>query len=128
MKPRFLSMDEVLQIHAHQLEVYGGSPGIRDLGSLESALAMPGAGFGEEYLHKDLFEMAAAYLFHLCQNHALVDGNKRVALASCRYFLHLNNLELRVDTDEWLTLTMSVARGAQEKSAVADFLRSRVAR
>jgi len=65
LNPIFLSLGEVLEIHRDQIERYGGSPGIRDLGLLQSALAMPAAGFGGRYLHTDLFEMAAAYLFHI---------------------------------------------------------------
>ena len=69
MTPEFLSLAEALEIHRDQIERYGGNTGIRDLGLLQSALAMPAAGFGERYLHTDLFEMAAAYLFHIVQNH-----------------------------------------------------------
>ena len=77
MNPIFLSLAEVLEIHRDQIERYGGDPGIRDLDLLQSALAIPAAGFGGQYLHNDLYEMAAAYLFHITQNHPFVDGNKR---------------------------------------------------
>ena len=63
MAPDFLSFAEVLEIHRDQIERYGGKTGNRDLGLLQSALATPAAGFGGRYLHGDLFEMAAAYLF-----------------------------------------------------------------
>ncbi|MDX1962302.1 MAG: hypothetical protein SFX18_04070 [Pirellulales bacterium] len=62
---QFLSLDEVLESHAAQLAAYGGGEGIRDFGLLESALAQPAAMFGGQFLHADIFEMAAAYLFHL---------------------------------------------------------------
>ncbi len=62
MKINFLSASEGLELHSEQVELYGGSHGIRDLGLLESAVAMPQAGFGGSYLHADLFEMASAYL------------------------------------------------------------------
>ncbi|HYQ81440.1 MAG TPA: Fic family protein, partial [Anaeromyxobacteraceae bacterium] len=75
-KPAFLTLDEVLALHADQIGRYGGSPGLRDLGLLESALAAPRATFGGEHLHGSLPEMAAAYLFHLVRNHPFVDGNK----------------------------------------------------
>lgn len=71
-----------------------GSQGLRDLGLLQSALAQPEAGFGGELFHKDLFEMAAAYLFHISRNHAFVDGNKRMALAGCLLFLSINDVEI----------------------------------
>jgi death-on-curing protein len=61
----FLNVEEVLEIHTDLIERYGGTNGVRDIGLLQSAVAMPQAGFGDRYLHSDLFEMAAAYLFHL---------------------------------------------------------------
>jgi hypothetical protein len=56
---------------------YGGLPGLRDLDLLKSAVAMPQATFDREFLHADIFEMAAAYLFHIVGNHPFLDGNKR---------------------------------------------------
>src|SRR5262245_50033502 len=90
--PRFLSRDEVLEIHRQQIERFGGRPGVRDVGLLDSALAMPAAGIGGERLHGDAYEMAAAYLFHLAKNHPFFDGNKRVAAHSAYVFLSLNGL------------------------------------
>ncbi|TMA39575.1 MAG: type II toxin-antitoxin system death-on-curing family toxin, partial [Deltaproteobacteria bacterium] len=72
--PRFLTLDEVLAIHSDQVRQYGGSGGIRDVGLLSSALAMPRASFGGQYLHPSLHEMAAACLLHLVQNHPFIDG------------------------------------------------------
>jgi len=97
MTLRFLELIEVLEIHQSRIDLYGGAHGLRDVGLLQSALAQPQAGFGGEPFHKDLYEMAAAYLFHLSQNHPFVDGNKRTALASCLVFLAFNRLELDVD-------------------------------
>jgi hypothetical protein len=68
MEPVFLSLDEVLEIHEQQIERYGGSSGLRDSAGLESAVATPQATFGGEFLHPSIPAMAAAYLFHLCQN------------------------------------------------------------
>src|SRR5262245_9565340 len=73
MEPLFLSLDEVLEIHQQQIEKYGGSTGLRDSAGLESAVATPQATFSGEFLHRSILAMAAAYLFHLCQNHAFVD-------------------------------------------------------
>ena len=126
MNARFLELDEVLHLHQRQLERYGGSSGVRDLGALQSALAMPASGMGDEYFHKDFSEMTAAYLFHLCQNHPFVDGNKRVALAASRYFLHLNKQGFVGDSEELLTLTLGTAAGKKSKAAVAEFFRKRV--
>jgi death-on-curing protein len=123
MAPRFLSLDEVAEIHADQLERYGGSPGIRDVGLLQSAIAMPESGFGDEYLHADLFEMAAAYLFHIVQNHPFIDANKRVGAMSAYAFLKLNGLTLTAQDREFESIVLSVAQGKMGKAAVAEFLR-----
>jgi len=75
MEPVFLTLEDILQIHAEQIDIYGGTHGIRDLNGLESAVATPQASFGGEYLHSTIPAMAAAYLFHICQNHPFLDGN-----------------------------------------------------
>jgi death-on-curing protein len=93
MEPEFLTLDEVLEIHAQQIERYGGSPGLRDPAGLESAVAQPQVSFGGEYLHTSIPAMAAAYLFHLCQNHAFIDGNKRVGANAAIAFLLINDWE-----------------------------------
>ncbi len=61
----FLTVDDVLELHADQIALYGGDPGLRDRGLIESAVATPTATFGGEFLHKDVFVMAAAYAFHI---------------------------------------------------------------
>ena len=78
--PRFLTMSEILLILEDQIRRYGGELGVRDYSLLSSALTMPESSYGGSLLHRDLFEQAAAYAFHLCQNHPFVDGNKRVGL------------------------------------------------
>jgi death-on-curing protein len=80
-EPDFLSVEDVIFLHDEQLVRFGGAAGIRDQGLLESAVGMPQASFGGEFLHADLFAMAAAYAFHIAQNQAFVDGNKRALLA-----------------------------------------------
>ena len=80
IEPEFLTLEDVLQIHKDQIEAYGGIRGIRDQGLLESAVMMPQATFGGEYLHQNLFEMASAYAFHIAENQPFLDGNKRTAL------------------------------------------------
>jgi death-on-curing protein len=82
--PRLLTLAEVLTILQDQITRYGGDYGLRDLGLLSAAVAVPQASFGGHWAHEDLYEMAAAYAFHISQNHPFVDGNKRVALASAR--------------------------------------------
>jgi death-on-curing protein len=94
LAPDFLAVEDVLDLHAQQLERYGGSQGVRDLGLLESAVMTPQASFGGEYVHADLFQMAAAYAFHIAENQPLVDGNKRTGLASALVFLAINGYEI----------------------------------
>ena len=124
----FLTFDEALAIHAHQIARYGGALGLRDRALLESALAMPQATFAGEHLHPSLPEQAAAYLFHLVKNHPFVDGNKRVGLACSLAFLHLNGIRVRASDDELVDLVMGVAEGRRSKADVAVFLSDRSTR
>ena len=126
-EPTFLRLTEVLAIHRDQIDRYGGSPGVRDWRLLISALAMPAAAFGSQFLHTDLVEMAAAYLFHLTQNHPFIDGNKRVAAVAADVFLQMNGMKLTATEDEYAALVLAVASGDREKSAVAEFLRHNIA-
>ena len=119
-------LDEIIDIHRDQIVHYGGSEGIRDFGMLQSAIAMPAAGFGGQFFHADLCEMAAAYLFHIVRNHPFIDGNKRVGAVAAYVFLALNNLRLTADPTAYADLVFSVARGETPKSAVAEFLRQNV--
>ena len=93
MEPIFLTLDEVLEIHEQQIELYGGSHGVRDMNLLESALGVPQATFGGEHLHPTIAAMAAAYLFHIAQNHPFLDGNKRAGANAAITFLVLNDIE-----------------------------------
>ena len=124
MSPNFLSIEHALAIHAAMIERYGGSSGVRDLGGLESALAQAQVSFGGEFLLRDVFEMAAAYLFHVTQNHPFIDGNKRVGASSAVVFLGMNGYDLAPSAnDELEAITMLVAQGKADKPAIADFLR-----
>ena len=123
MDPAFLNLEEVLQIHIDQIERYGGRAGIRDLTLLESAVAAPQAGFSNQYLHSDLFEMAGAYLFHIVQNHPFVDGNKRTGAAAALVFLKLNCIDFSISNPALVRLVLDLARGKTGKAAVAEFFR-----
>jgi len=124
VKPAFPSLDEVLALHADQISRYGGETGIRDLALLQSALAMPQATFGGQWLHPSLPEMAAAYLFHLIRNHPFVDGNKRAGLMCAIAFLGLNDLELAAEPHDLVELVLGVAEGRTDKAQVAVFLKA----
>jgi len=125
-EPAFLTLDEVLALHADVVERYGGTLGLRDAGLLESAVAAPRATFDGAYLHETVEEMAAAYLLHLVKNHPFVDGNKRVGLAACIGFLGLNGLWLEAGEEELGDLVVAVAEGRAGKPEVAVFLKAHV--
>jgi death-on-curing protein len=125
MEILFLTVDEVLEIHGQQIERYGGSTGIRDTAGLESAVATPQATFGGEFLHPSIPAMAAGYLFHLCQNHAFIDGNKRVGANAAITSLLMNGWDLTFDEEELVELVMSVASGRMGKPQLVETFESR---
>ena len=123
MRVAFLTLDDVLSLHADQIARYGGSPLVRDVGLLESAVATPTATFGGELLHASREEQAAAYLFHLVKNHPFVDGNKRTGLVAMLAFLGLNGRRLEAPDDDLTDLVLGVAEGRVTKAEVAVFVR-----
>jgi len=108
---QFLSLDEARAIHERLIEKFGGTPGLRDLGLLESALFRPQTGY-----YADLAQMSAALFESLISNHAFVDGNKRAAYFICDVFLRLNGWKLSVDSDDGYAFIV----GSLEKG-VCDF-------
>ena len=123
MDPAFLELGEILLIHRDQLERYGGSAGVRDVAILQSATAMPRAGIADRYLHENIFEMAAAYLYYIVRDHSFVDGNKRTGAVAALVFLVMNDIDILVDEDGLETMVRSVAEGTTTKADVATFLR-----
>ena len=121
MDIHFLTLDEILQIHSDQISRYGGTPGVRDFGLLQSAAAMPMAQFDGEYLHTDLNAMAAAYLFHITQNHPFLDGNKRVGVASAVVFLRINDIEVTADETSLEEMVSAVVRAEIDKEGISRF-------
>ena len=119
MEPTFLTLEEVLEINLDQVRRYGRTPGVRDEELLLSALAMPQAGFGDEYAHADLFEMAAAYLFHIVKNHPFIDGNKRSGAVAARVFLLLNGVDVTLPEHAAYDLVIAVAEGRASKAEIA---------
>jgi len=120
----FLGIEDVLSLHAAQVEMYGGHQGVRDVGLLESAVAQPQAAFGGAYAHEFPFEMAAAYMFHIVRNHPFLDGNKRTGLIAALTFLDLNGIEIDAPAGSLCELTIAVATGQADKAYIAEFLRS----
>lgn len=119
----FLTLAEIIEIHGNQIGLYGGNPGIRDIALLSSAIALPKSTLDGDFLHGGLFEMAAAYVYHICQNHPFVDGNKRVALVAGLVFLELNGISIEDPRGELYSLMMRVAAGKTGKDAIAATLK-----
>ena len=99
MEIRFLTLDEVFEIHRNEIEAAGGAKEIRDPDRLKSALGAAQASFGGKLL-MDVFEIAATYVNSIASNHPFLDGNKRAAAASGLTFLYLNGYTLKEDYDE----------------------------
>lgn len=123
---RFIPEAMAIALHRDQISRYGGDAGIRDRGLLESALAMPQAMFGGEYVHEDLIAMAGAYLFHLAKNHAFVDGNKRIAFATMPYFLDDHGYRLNLTHEQAERFVLRVAAGELSKDQATAILREHV--
>lgn len=122
----YLTLEAVTELHHEQLALYGGLAGVRDSAALESALAQPQqVVFGQE-LHVSLFDKAAAYCFHLAQNHPFSDGNKRTAYSSAHVFLRCNGwLCDGFTNDEVVDLMNDVAQGRNEKPELAALFAAR---
>lgn len=122
LNPRFLELSEILLIHDVQIARFGGMPGIRDRGLLESALAQPKATFGGELLHPTIHEQAIAYLYHMAKNHPFIDGNKRTAFAAMDVFLRVNGYVLKLTDTQIYNLVLQVVQGALSKEELANYL------
>ncbi len=120
---KFLSRRFVVTYQARLIDLFGGLHGIRDERLLDSALAQPEATFAGEYLHGDVWEMAAAYAYHLCSNHPFLDGNKRIAAVAMGTFLGVNGHPLVVDELDLYRTIMAVADGRLDKAGLAEWLR-----
>jgi death-on-curing protein len=121
--PLFLTLAEAIEIHADQIRRYGGRAGLRDLALLEAALAQPEASFAGEWLHRDHYEMAAAYAYHLCRNHPFTDGNKRTALAAALVFLELNGITILDPRGRLKSAMIRIAAGKMSKEDFAKLVR-----
>ncbi|MCP4395506.1 MAG: type II toxin-antitoxin system death-on-curing family toxin [Alphaproteobacteria bacterium] len=124
--PVFLTMDQVLRMHTRMIEVHGGDSGIRDMSLLESAVYGPQSSFGGEYLYGGVPDMASAYLYGICKNHALVDGNKRTALGAAGQFIACNDHYWDVTSNELVGLTEGVADDSVSQEEATEFFRKTV--
>lgn len=120
-----LTVAAVEAIHAEVLAAHGGGDGIRSRALLESAVAAPQATIFGEPIFPDLVEIAAAYLFYLCSNHPFIDGNKRVALATCLVFLDANDAlpSEELPVEPWERLVFDVAASRLDRAQTAQRLR-----
>lgn len=114
-RPRFLSVEDVVRIHGNTIEHEGGPGGIRYYPLLESAVMMPQQQFGGQYLHQNIPAMAAAYLYHITQNHPFCDGNKRAGAISAFVFLDVNDFDLTASAAEFEQVVLNVASGQISK-------------
>lgn len=121
--PKFLSVDDVLMLHALAIEDQGGDPTILNRGLLESAVATPRQQFGGEYLHPDIPSMAAAYAYHITLNHAFKDGNKRAGTAAMIAFLSDNGWSFDAAIDDAEPVILQLAAGNLEKHALTEWLK-----
>jgi len=117
----FLRKQEVLDIHAHLIEAFGGIVGLRDEAILESALAA--VENREHYESAELVSCAATYAYHIAQAHAFIDGNKRVAAAISEIFLDINGARLNATNEQLVTLFLGIAAGKLTRDEVEEFYR-----
>lgn len=122
-EPLFLTFSEIIEIHDYQIAHFSGSAGLRDIEMLKSAIGMPSATFGGEYLHPSIIEMAAAYLYHLVENHPFVDGNKRVGAMAALVFLDLNGYDFDASDKDFTDMVLKVASGKMLKAEITLFFR-----
>ncbi|HPS59332.1 MAG TPA: type II toxin-antitoxin system death-on-curing family toxin [Spirochaetota bacterium] len=119
----FLTLAEVVEIHKNQVELYGGDPLIRDFNLLNSAIYFPQSTFDGHLLHGDIYGMAASYIYHICQNHPFLDGNKRTALVCGLIFLDMNGIEIDDPPGLLYRMMMKVASGRCPKNEIAETLK-----
>ena len=125
IEPRWLAAVHVLAIHSGQIQVHGGSLGLRDRGLLESALERPRNRFHYE-TKPDLASLAAAYGFGIAKNHPFVDGNKRVAFQAMYLFLGLNGLRIDASEEQVVATILSLATGELDEPGLAAWLREHI--
>ena len=124
MTTDWIAQAVVLAIHDEQLAEHGGSPGLRDAGLLESALARPKnlAAYGDP----DIAALAAAYAFGIAKNHPFVDGNKRTSAVISRLFLRLNGYDVTASEAERLRVWLALAAGQIDEETLVNWFRSNI--
>ena len=123
-EPRWLTLEQLLVTHERQLQRFGGAPGMRDRGALESALSRPVNKWA--YENSGLIELAAAYAFGIARNHPFVDGNKRVAFLAMAAFLRLNGMDFRPPQETATAAILAVAAGNIDEDGLARWIADNV--
>lgn len=108
MSTTFLTLEQVLAVHDNQIELYGGSHGIRDLTLLESAVMRPQSTFAGRDLYPSFFNKAAVLAHSLILNHPFVDGNKRTGVVSAITFLEFNGFSVRCLQKELVLFALKI--------------------
>lgn len=122
----YLSLQQVLEIHAAQIERYGGGQGCRDVGRVEAAVGRPAQTFGGEDLYPDAASKAAALMESLVMNHPFVDGNKRVGAHAAIVFLVLNGYRLVASSADLVEITLALASGKVPVEKLTIWFRQRI--
>jgi death on curing protein len=121
---RYLTLEEVSELHHLTLQQAGGMGGVRDMSALESAIAQPMMTFGGADLYPSLADKASALAFSLVMNHSFVDGNKRAGHAAMETFLVLNGYELDAAVDEQEQIILQLAAGTMRREEFANWVRT----
>ena len=119
--PTFLTLEQIGALHDRALQCYGGSPGTRDSGLLESAANQPQNDYF--YGHADVCGIAAAYCFHLAEAQAYLDGNKRTAVAAALTFLVANGVSINFDSSDLYDAMIAIAEKKIGKTELSELLR-----
>jgi len=118
------TLDDILAIHFRIVQETGGSPGVRDLNLLSSAIARPQTAFGGKDLYPDIFLKAAALAHSLLLNHPFFDGNKRTALIAMEYFLYLNNSEIKASQKEKIDFALWIENKKPSLEQISDWIKN----
>ncbi len=123
MSIKFIPPEIVHTIHPDLIDRYGGRSGLRDPELLDSALAQPKMTVGGKYVHRTIFNKAAAYGFHICRNHPFIDGNKRLAFVLMDIFLQMNGYLLSAPEKDSYSIMIELANGRLSKEKLSSWLK-----
>jgi death on curing protein len=124
MSVKLIPSEIIPIIHTDLINHYGGQHGLRDSKLLDSALAQPKMSYGGKYVHRTIFDKAAAYGFHICNNHPFLDGNKRLAFVLMDIFLQMNGYILSASEKDAYSTMMELANGRFSKKQLSVWLKS----